>query len=138
NLQFTLSRSNGQDNNSGDGSMYSGFYRASPWLPVKDIGGNWSGSETTGIGGADNRVALLNNRKDNFQQNTRLFGNVWAEADFLPKRELTFRTSFGLDYTTGWNYGMNKTMPELGYATQNYFDESTSFNTRYVWTNTLT
>ena len=138
NLQFSLSKANGQQDDTGDASYYSGLYRTSPWLPVKDIGGNWSGSETAGIGGSDNRVALLTERKDNFEQNTRLFGNVWAEIDFLPKKELTFRTSFGFDYTTGWAYAMSKSMPELGYHVQNYFDESTSFNTRYVWTNTLT
>ncbi len=64
--------------------------------PVYDIGGNFTG--TRNLGGR-NPVAYLVRNKDNHRYTTRLFGNVYAEVDFL--RHFTARTSVGVDLATG-------------------------------------
>ena len=85
----------------------------------------------------DNRLALLTRRKDNFAQNTNLFGNIWGEFDILSNRELTFRSSLGVNYTTYWDYFMRKNSPETSYSEQNRLDESAEWGMRFVFTNTL-
>lgn len=60
-----------------------------------------------------------------------------AEADII--KGLTFRTNFGLDYTNGYYYRMEKKNPEFSESMgQNNFEEQSDFNYRWVWTNTLT
>lgn len=137
NLQFSVVRKNGQDADTGDASMFSGVYRSSPFLPPYDIKGNFSPTNLPGVGGVDNRLALLTRRKDNFAQNSNLFGNIWGEFDILSNRELTFRSSLGVNYTTYWDYFMRKNSPETSYSEQNRLDESAEWGMRFVFTNTL-
>ena len=52
---------------------------------------------------------------------------------------MTYRTNFGLDYTNGYYYRMNKKDLEFSESPgTNNFQEGASFNFRWVWTNTLT
>jgi len=137
NLQFTYTKDQGLQSSSAESSAYSWTYRASPWVPVKDEMGNWAGSKITGTGNFQNPVAIATRNKDNYWVNTRLFGNVWAEVDFM--KDLTFRTSFGLDYTTFWGYYMSKKNPEFSESPgTNYFDEEANSVYNLQWQNTLT
>lgn len=139
NLQFTYSKDQGLTSNSSESTPYSWVYRSSPWVPVKDEMGNWGGSKITGTGNWINEVANLYRGKDNYWVNTRIFGNVWAEVDFIKNRELTYRTSFGLDYTNFWGYYMSKKNPEFSESPgNNYFDEEARSGYNLQWQNTLT
>ena len=137
NLQYSWSKDIGLNSNSSESNPYSWVYRSSPWVPVKDEFGNWGGSKITGTGNWQNIVANQYRNKDNYWSNSRIFGNAWAELDLM--KGLTLKTNFGLDYTNSYFYYMNKKNLEFSEsAGNNYFDEGSSFNFRWVWTNTAT
>lgn len=139
NLQFTYTRDNGLSNNSSESNPYSWVYRSSPWVPVKDEMGNWAGSKISGTGNFENIAATLDRNKDGSYTNSRLFGNVWGEIDFIKNKELTYRTSLGIDYTNYWGYNMSKKNPEFSESPgQNYFNEEASSGYNLQWQNTLT
>lgn len=139
NLQFTYTKDQGLSNSSSESNPYSWVFRSSPWVPVKDEMGNWGGSKITGTGNWINEVANLYRGKDNHWVNSRIFGNVWAEVDFIKNRELTYRTSFGLDYTNFWGYYMSKKNLEFSESPgNNYFNEEASSGYNLQWQNTLT
>ncbi|RNC64593.1 TonB-dependent receptor [Proteiniphilum sp. X52] len=137
NLQYTWTKDLGLNVTATESTHYSWTYRASPWVPVKDTFGNWGGSKITGTGNWQNPVAMRERERGNYWSNSRIFGNVWAEADLM--KGLMFRTSFGLDYTNAYSYYMSKKNPEFSESPgTNHFQEAASFNFRWVWTNTLT
>lgn len=139
NLQFTYTKDNGLSNNTSDEHPYSWAYRSSPWVPVKDEFGNWAGSKISGTGNFHQVVANLTRAKDGSYTNSRLFGNVWGEVDFIKNRELTYRTSLGIDYTNYWGYNMSKNNPEFSESPgHNYFNEEASSGYNLQWQNTLT
>jgi hypothetical protein len=70
--------------------------REQPIIPVYDIKGNYAGSYGTGLGDANNPVAIQNRTKVTAQP-YRILGNMFAEADLF--KGLTLRTSFGGDIT---------------------------------------
>ena len=136
NLSYTWSKDIGLSTNANESNLYSWVYRASPWVPVKDTMGNWAGSKLSGTGNFENVVANQHRNKDNYFTNSRIFGNVWAEVDFM--KDLTYRTSFGVDYTNQYYYRMAKKNLEFSESSgENNFEEQSSFNFRWVWTNTL-
>ena len=139
NFQYAWTKDLGLNTSFNEATHYSWAYRSSPWVPVKDTFGNWAGSKIAGTGNWQNEVANQTRNKDNYWSNSRIFGNAWAEIDLLKDRELTFRTNFGLDYTNSYYYRMNKKNLEFSEsAGTNDFQEGSSFNFRWVWTNTLT
>lgn len=139
NLQFTYTKDLGLNSNSAESNPYSWVYRSSPWIPVKDEFGNWGGSKIAGTGNWQNQVANSYRSKDNYWVNTRLFGNIWAEIDLMKNRELTYRTSFGLDHTSFWEYNMSKKNLEFSESPgNNYFNEEANSGYNLQWQNTLT
>ena len=137
NLTYAFTKDNGLSANGAESNPYSWTYRASPWVPVYDIAGNFAGSKFSGTGNFQNPVANQVRNKDNYYTRNRIFGNLWAEADIF--KDLTFRTNFGIDYTNRYYYRMEKKNPEFSESMgQNNFEEQSEFNYRWVWTNTLT
>lgn len=137
NMTYAFTKDNGLNATGAESNPYSWSYRASPYVPVYDIKGNFAGSKFAGTGNFQNPVANQIRNKDNYYTHNRIFGNLWAEADIL--KGLTFRTNFGLDYTNGYSYRMVKYTPEFSEDTkQNNLEEVSEYNYRWVWTNTLT
>jgi len=137
NLSFAWSKDLGRNNGSGEGTIYSWTYRATPWVPVYDLGGNFAGSIVPGTGNWQNPVSIQMREKQNYWTNYRLFGNAFAEIDLM--KNLTVRTSFGLDYTGAYSYNMNKKNLEFSESgKQNNLEEHSEFNFRWVWSNTAT
>lgn len=92
NLTYAFTKDNGLSANGAESNPYSWTYRASPWVPVYDIAGNFAGSKFSGTGNFQNPVANQVRNKDNYYTRNRIFGNLWAEADIF--KDLTFlRTS---------------------------------------------
>lgn len=137
NITYAYTKDNGLNSTSDEASPYSWTYRASPYVPVYDVAGNFAGSKFAGTGNFQNPVAVQKRSKDNKYYHNRIFGNLWAEVDLF--KDLTFRTNFGLDYTN-YNYiYMSKNNPEFSETTgQNYLEEYSEYNYRWVWSNTLT
>ncbi|MDR2496409.1 MAG: TonB-dependent receptor [Tannerellaceae bacterium] len=137
NLSFAWWKDLGRVNDTSEASIYSWTYRASPWIPVYDLANNFAGSIIPGTGNWQNPVSILVREKDNYWSNSRLFGNVWGEVDLM--KNLTFRTSFGLDYTNKYSYSMAKKNLEFSESSkQNSLEEQAGFNFRWVWSNTVT
>lgn len=137
NLTYAFTKDNGLNAKGAEDSPYSWAYRASPYVPVYDIAGNFAGSKFAGTGNFKNPVAIQKRNKDNYYSHNRIFGNLWAEVDLL--KGLTLRTNFGMDYTNTYSYRMEKYSPEFSEDTkQNNLEEISEFNYRWVWTNTLT
>lgn len=136
NLSYTWSKDIGLHNSANESNHYSWVYRASPWVPVKDTMGNWGGSKFAGTGNFENIVANQHRNKDNYFTNSRIFGNVWAELDLF--KDITYRSSFGVDYTNQYYYRMAKTNLEFSESPgTNNLEEQSTFNFRWVWTNTV-
>lgn len=134
---LTLSFSNANRSiGQGEGNPMVTSIKIAPWVPVYDITGRYAGTKAAGSGNEVNPLARLDRAKDNYNTDLRVFGNVFMDADVLS--DLKFRTSLGLDHRRGNYYTMNKKFPEAAEgSTRNNFVEGSSYNTRYVWTNTL-
>ncbi len=135
NLTVTFSNNNRFDDQS-EGNALSWAYRMVPWVPVYDISGRFAGTKANGSGNGQNPVAILERNKDNRNENLRLFGNIYLEADILSN--LKFRTNFGIDHNNSGYYSMKKLDPEFSETqNRNQLSEGMSKNLRYVWSNTL-
>ncbi|UKT62761.1 SusC/RagA family TonB-linked outer membrane protein [Pedobacter mucosus] len=119
-----------------EGSPISWAYRIPTIIPVYDINGNFAGSRGSGLGNAENPVAVLFRAKDNLNKSNFFFGNTFGEYDIIPG--LTARTSFGLRYE---NYnGLSLRYPNLEFLegnNSNNLNEYQGYTTEWTWTNTL-
>jgi TonB-linked SusC/RagA family outer membrane protein len=138
NFSYSWSKDLGRSPGTSEATTYSwAGYRSSPWVPVRDIMGEYAGSVIAGTGNWSNAVAGVERQKGDYWSNSRIFGNVWAELDLY--KGLTYRNSFGLDYINDYSYRMGKQNPEFseGGGGQSSLTEEAGFNFRWVWTNTL-
>ncbi|MEJ7557375.1 MAG: TonB-dependent receptor [Pedobacter sp.] len=119
-----------------EGSAISWAYRIPTIVPVYDINGNFAGSRGSGLGNAENPLAVLYRAKDNKNKSNFFFGNVFGEVDVIPG--LVARTSFGLRYE---NYnGLSMRYPNLEFLegnNSNNLNEYQGYRTEWTWTNTL-
>jgi len=137
NLSYSWWKSLGSSNGSAESSIYSWTYRDTPYAPVYDLGGNFTGSIMPSTGNWQNAVSVQERQKQNYWTNSRLFGSAYAEVDLM--KNLTFKTTFGIDYTSAYSYRMNKLNLEFNESPkQNNFEEESSFNIRWQWSNTAT
>jgi len=112
-------------------------YREQPIIPVYDIKGNYAGSNGPELGNSPNPVANQLRTSNNRGYNWDVFGNVWAEADFL--KNFTIRTSFGgtIDNYYYYQYTYH-TYEDAENNGSNGFQEGAGYNSTWDWTNTLT
>lgn len=107
-----------------------------PTLPVYDANGEFAGPLGAGYSDRNNPVLMQYlNRWDNTNRNN-FFGNVYGEFDII--ENLTFRTSFGLDYG-GVDRRDIETRVNNGFITRgnNRLIQGTNKFTSFVFTNTL-
>ncbi len=120
----------------GEGNVFAMSLRLNPWIPIYDIKGEFAGTRVAGGGNGASPVANLYRAKDNYQNNLRTFGNLYAEADIIPG--LRFRTNFGIDHGRSYYYSMTKKQPEQAEGLNyNQFNEGSNYGFSYQWTNTL-
>ncbi|MBD2699462.1 TonB-dependent receptor [Spirosoma sp. BT702] len=105
NIQFAYGERVGGGNstqsataNNNESNAISMAYRIQPLIPVYDVAGNFAGTKGGDLDNARNPAALLFRNKDNVGKELRFFGNAYAEVDIL--KNLTAKTSFGIDYNT--------------------------------------
>ena len=110
-----------------------------PFIPVRDIGGNYGGTFAgPELGTWGNPVATLENQRNNRFRDLVLNGNIYAEVDFL--KNFTARTSFGGEFGAFFNQVFNFSNPQDGgggSTTPNKLNENNGFYTTYIWTNTI-
>lgn len=112
-------------------------YRMHPIVPVYDIKGNFAGTKSTDVGNARNPLALLVRNKDDINKDVRLLGNAYAEVDIL--KNLTARTSFGVDYTI-YNF-RDYSIRDIESASanaSNSLNVTNNYEWSWTWYNTLT
>ena len=136
NFQVLVSEDNRAGNNN-EGTEIAMAYRNQPIIPVYDIMGNFAGTKAPNTGNASNPVATRLRAKDNMGHNLNLFGNMYAEVDFL--RHFTARTSFGGSMGTyNWFSYDFKTYERSENNTGNSYYEEFGRSRSWTWTNQLT
>jgi TonB-linked SusC/RagA family outer membrane protein len=136
NLSYSLTE-NPLINENDEGSGIGMAFREQPIIPVYDIKGNYAGDNTANLGNAVNPVAVQQRTANNYGANNRLFGNAFAEVDFL--KYFTLRTQFGGEYYSDYNHSF--TYPQYENSentTTNSYAENSYNGYNYTWTNTLT
>ncbi|MEH6704519.1 MAG: TonB-dependent receptor [Galbibacter orientalis] len=135
NMSFTI-RDNPQIDALTEGSAIGMAFRNQPIIPVHDIMGNYAGSFGSGLGNAKNPVAIQDRLRNNRGVSSRVFGNIFAEIDFLD--HFTFRTSFGGQYYS--NTFNSFQFPEYENSENlsvNQYTEAAATNFNWTWTNTV-
>lgn len=136
NMAFSMSENPAVEINTSDAAIGHAM-REQSIIPVYDIKGNFGGSAGNALGDALSPVAIQYRTRNNKGLNTRLFGNVYGEVDFL--KYLTFRTSFGGEVVSGWSHSF--TYPQYENkenATTNSYTEGSNNGHNWTWTNTIT
>ena len=111
-------------------------YRMQPIIPVYDVQGNYAGSFGSGLGNAKNPVAIRDRARNNKGLTNGVFGNMFAEIDFL--KDFTVRSNFGGNYYS--QRGNSFSYPEWENSentTTNSYTEYTNTGFNWTWTNTL-
>lgn len=122
------------DNN--EGSPWSQGYRMQPIVPAYDIEGNFAGSKAPGTGNGQNPVAMLYRAKDNSNKDVRILTSIYAEVDII--KDLTFRSSFGIDYNNYYNTAFRNVNPEHSEGSfQTDLNVGSGYQYRWTFTNTL-
>ena len=131
-------RVNQPNGNSQESNPTSFAFRIQPIVPVYDVSGKvFGGTRGTDLDNSRNPVADLWRNKDNIQKELRLFGNAYAEVDIA--KNLTAKTSFGLDYTA-FNF-RNYTIRDIESAESrgsNSLQTINNYEWTWTWFNTLT
>ncbi|MDQ0107569.1 TonB-linked SusC/RagA family outer membrane protein [Chitinophaga terrae (ex Kim and Jung 2007)] len=136
NLAYSITENPSVEINSADAAIGHAM-REQSIIPVYDIKGNFAGSAGDALGDAMNPVAMMARTRNNKGLNTRLFGNVYGEVDFL--NNFTIRTSFGGEVVSGWSHSF--TFPQYENkenSTFNSYSEGANNSHNWTWTNTLT
>ncbi len=130
-------RVNQPNGNSNESNAVSFAFRIQPIVPVYDVHGiNFGGTRGTDLDNSRNPVGDLYRNKDNHQLEMRLFGNAYAEVDIL--KNLTAKTSFGVDYNT-FNF-RNYTIRDIESAEArgaNGLTTNNNYEWTWTWYNTL-
>lgn len=119
------------------GTSEQGPYRYKSILPVRTEDGRFSGPPGGGFSDRDNPVALSEDNKDDRIHNTKVFGNVYANVEVFP--DLTFRTSFGIDYDNIFTKDIFRTYSR-GFLANSTAElaQRQAHRTNWVFNNTLT
>ncbi|MCK8491719.1 TonB-dependent receptor [Spirosoma sp. RP8] len=135
NLAFSVT-DNPRINALQEGSAIGMAFREQRIIPVYDIMGNYAGGYGQGLGNATNPVAIQQRTANNRGLSNRLFGNVYAEVDFL--KDFTARTSFGGELFMGnFNSFSYPTYENQENTTTNSYTENTFSGYNWTWTNTV-
>lgn len=141
NLQISSSEANVQGNsasgnksNNQEDSDIGAAIGGMSIVPMYNIGGDWAGSK--GDWGGKNPVASLYRKKDNRDNSTNMFGNVYGEVDLFT--HFTFRSSFGgyINNRTQYAYPLVEFENSLNQNIPTY-SENYIKNTNWIFTNQL-
>ncbi|MEJ7829309.1 MAG: SusC/RagA family TonB-linked outer membrane protein, partial [Segetibacter sp.] len=107
-----------------------------PLIPVYDEGGGFAGTTARGFNNSTNPVAQRIRSKQNRGFSGTIFGNIYAEADFL--KNFTARTSFGGVISQFQNRFLNFRTYENSENSGSYtFGEGAGYGAGMTWTNTI-
>lgn len=101
-------------------------------VPVRTVDGIGWGGPVGGMSDRQNPVRLIEDNKQNHQDNLRLFGNTYIDIEIL--KGLNFRSTFGVDFVGYWRKTSDLTY-KSGFMseTRNGLYQTSNFN--YDWNN---
>ncbi|MRH98973.1 SusC/RagA family TonB-linked outer membrane protein [Kriegella sp. EG-1] len=133
NLTVAYSKSVGTSTNSLLGNAVYDAYRIPSIAPVYNINGDFTGYPLSDV---QNPLGNLERNRDNIQNNLRVFGNVFTEIKLFD--DLTFKTNFGLNYTTFKQTSFSPTYEEPNaQRVINSLTVRDNVQFDWVWSNTL-
>jgi TonB-linked SusC/RagA family outer membrane protein len=131
------------NNGIGVGNQYNNALRAafntSPFVPVYDADGNFfDNSNSTWNNGEANPYALMVYNNQNRRNSQRLLGDIYMLIQ--PIKNLTFRTSLGMDYTAGESRSFTPIyqLSAYAYSTATRVTQSMNKGKSLIWDNLLT
>ena len=99
--------------------------------------GSYAGAEVDLLGSRQNLIRYIDNEANNIYKSWRVFGNAYI--DITPVRNLTLRSTFGVNYNPNYT---NILTPAWDEHVRSYSDTSLEVtqtdNLEWVWTNTAT
>jgi len=105
-----------------------------PIIPVYDINGGYAGP-TQGIGDKPNPVRLLDQIRDNRNQQWRIFGNMYLEAE--PIKNLVLKTNYSINYRNGFGSSFEPKWREGDRSVdKNILNTASDYNQDWIWSNT--
>lgn len=120
----------------GEGSTLGYAWREQPIIPIHDIMGNFAGNYGGQLGNGHNPVADAYRTRNNEGGDNRLFGNIYADIDFL--KNFTIHTSFGGENYSGYYHSFAYPSYEnVENTTTNNYYQSSYHGYNWTWTNTL-
>lgn len=134
-------QSSGDQNNNQEASIIAQTFRPMSIIPVytisgEDFAGTAGGTGFGTFGNAKNPLAILYRNRNNRGRGTSLFGNLYAEVDFL--KNFTLRSSFGGGMNNSYYYNYPFIEYEHTENNANTTYGEGSFNTyNWIWTNTV-
>lgn len=126
---FTISQWR-SSSNIGDGNL-GGCKSLMSIVPVHTVDGGWGGP-IGGMSDRQNPVRLIEDNRQNHQDNLRLFGNAFINIEIL--KGLTFRSSLGVDLVGYWAKTMNLTY-QSGFMSENRSKVTQTSNYNFDWNN---
>lgn len=141
NLSFAYINKNGI----GVGNQYNNSlrsaYQVTPLLPMYDANGNYYDSSKNSepwLAGQANPYALMEYNNQNENNNQKLLGNVYLQIE--PIKNLTFKTTLGLDYYAGEGHSYVPKYQLSTYANTAYDKVNQNMNKgkTLTWDNLLT
>jgi TonB-linked SusC/RagA family outer membrane protein len=107
-----------------------------PVIPVRDVAGNFASGKAQGLGNQSNPLKFAYEHRDDVNKSGRIFGNVFAGFDVMPK--LNLRSTVGVNVGGNTFSGYNPIFPENSEPNfTNSINENNSSFQNWTWTNTL-
>ncbi|MEL1255726.1 TonB-dependent receptor [Flavobacterium sp. DGU38] len=140
NLSFAYVDKNGI----GVGNQYNNSLRSAfqttPLLPMYDADGNYYDTTKNSepwLSGISNPYAMMDYNNQNESNNQKLLGNVYLQVE--PIKNLTFKTTLGLDYYVSEGHSYKPVYHLSVYANNNYdtVNQNMSKNRSITWDNLL-
>ncbi|MDR3269412.1 MAG: TonB-dependent receptor [Tannerella sp.] len=117
--------------NIGDGNL-GGCKSLMSIVPVHTVDGTGWGGPIGGMSDRQNPVRLIEDNRQNNQDNLRLFGNTYVNIELM--KGLTFRSSFGVDFTGYWRRTMDLTY-KSGFLSEDKNKVYEEANYEFNWNN---
>ena len=110
--------------------------KMAPTVPVYEVDGTTFSGPVGGMSDRQNPLRELYHNKDNHLDYWHLFGNAFI--DIMPIKNLTFRSNFGIEYTSSFINALTHTYAsDIVNNNIAKTDLGQTNNTNYTWSNTL-
>ncbi len=146
NFQMAFTKQKGSNGNpfdlgggldfSGEGNAWAQAYRMVPYVPIRDINGNWGGNGMGESGNGTNPVAQQDRSQYNQYRGYNFFGNAYAQVELI--KGLIASSSFGIDQRIGNGNAFGYLTYERAENIKNNNYNEYYFNGgSWTWTNSL-